>query len=276
MENQIDFFRGLHTRDISEIKKELLIRSQSIIKDYNEIVKDYRHFIYRVIGIDQYISCEETKEKFADLTAKELKPFSSKKISRYKFDFEPPYRLVFDFITIGSNNFVKVSHLKVAVKWDKVTLGRDYWEKERERISVFVFGAFKFREACKLILSELLEPKTIELEKGKDYKTTNLFKVGLLFARGEMNKYFKVTDNKKTLISVGYSAPRIARELNNNSYNKWILATINNYTTENANSNKNIFNNYNDMMGKIIEHCKDDKIDVDPYFLERYKEIEPE
>lgn len=100
------------------------------------------------------------------------------------------------------------------------------------------------------------------------YKTQNLFKVGLLFAMGKMNKYFTVTSQDKTIMKAGYSAPSIAIELKNNAYNKWILATINNYTNDNANGNKNIFNS-RDMMTKIIDHCKAKKINVDPYFKSR-------
>jgi hypothetical protein len=100
------------------------------------------------------------------------------------------------------------------------------------------------------------------------YKTQNLFKVGLLFATGEMNKYFTLNSNKETLMKVGYSAGKIAKELRNDAYNKWILATINNYTADNKNGNKNVFNSL-EMMTKIIDHCKAGNLTIDPYFTSR-------
>jgi hypothetical protein len=100
------------------------------------------------------------------------------------------------------------------------------------------------------------------------YKNQNLFKVGLLFAKGEMNKYFKVNSKNKTVMNYEFSAPKIAKELGNNSYNKYILSSINNYTTDKENGNKNIFNSF-DMMTKIISHCEVNNIPVDAYFKSR-------
>ncbi|WKL43800.1 hypothetical protein [Flavobacterium sp. ZE23DGlu08] len=100
------------------------------------------------------------------------------------------------------------------------------------------------------------------------YKTQNLFKVGLLFAKGELNKYFTVNAKKTTVMNEGYSAPKIANELGNVSFNKWVLATINNYPTDNVNGNKNVFNSL-EMMTKIIDHCKANNLAIDPYFINR-------
>ena len=113
------------------------------------------------------------------------------------------------------------------------------------------------------------KPKPPQFEPDEVYKTQSLFKVGLLFAMGEMNKYFTVTSQDKTIMKAGYSAPSIAKELKNNAYNKLILATINNYTNDNTNGNKNVFNSL-DMMTKIVEHCNAKNIDIDLYFMKRY------
>jgi hypothetical protein len=99
------------------------------------------------------------------------------------------------------------------------------------------------------------------------YKTQNLFKVGLLFATGKMNKYFTVNSNETISMNSGYSAPKIAKELGFDCYNKYILASINNYTIK-ENRNKNIFNNL-DMMTKIISDCKAKNIPVEDYFISR-------
>ena len=110
------------------------------------------------------------------------------------------------------------------------------------------------------------QQKTLNPEEG--YKNQNLFKIGLLFATGEMNNYFSVTSHGKTVMKEGYSAPKIAEKIGNNGYNKWILATINNYAIDNVNGNKNIFNSV-DMMTKIIDHCNINNIKIDPYFISR-------
>lgn len=110
-----------------------------------------------------------------------------------------------------------------------------------------------------------LEAETVKPDEV--YKTQLLFKVGLLFAKGEMNKYFTVNSKGERVMNNGFSAPRIAKELGNDSYNKYILASINNYT-DGENGNKNIFNSLN-MMKRIITHCEAENIAVDTYFRSR-------
>lgn len=114
-----------------------------------------------------------------------------------------------------------------------------------------------------------LTPQQMETFKSKDaYKEQNLFKVGLLFAKGEMNKYFTINSKNETIMNSEFTAPKIARDLGNENYNKWILASINNYTTDKENGNKNIFNSI-DMMSKIISHCEAENIPIDTYFKSR-------
>lgn len=118
-------------------------------------------------------------------------------------------------------------------------------------------------EAKKLPLQQ---PETDKPDE--TYKTQLLFKVGLLFAKGEMNKYFTVNSKGETVMNNGFTAPKIARELGDEGYNKYILATINNYTPDKENGRKNIFNSF-DMMSKIITHCEAENIAVDTYFRSR-------
>ena len=109
--------------------------------------------------------------------------------------------------------------------------------------------------------------QTDDNKTDEKYKTQNLFKVGLLFAKGEMNKYFTINNKNSIVMNSEYTAPKIAKELGNESYNKYILASINNYRGR-ENGNKNIFNS-TDMMTKIISHCEVEKIPVDTYFKSR-------
>lgn len=110
-------------------------------------------------------------------------------------------------------------------------------------------------------LYEKASKKLIEIENkttNKDYKSEIWFKLGILFANGTMNKYY---NDNKTGIKEQYSAPKIAKELGDESYNKFILATMNDYPVKNSNGSKNIFNSL-DKMQKIIKHCHKLQIEV--------------
>lgn len=110
-------------------------------------------------------------------------------------------------------------------------------------------------------------PNTVEKKKAtvKNHKSEIWFQVGLLFAKGDMNKYY---NPKKSGFKDGYSAPKVAREIGHENYDKFILATINNYHPDNTNANKNIYN-FKDKMDKIIKHCNEHLITIDTYFLSR-------
>lgn len=104
--------------------------------------------------------------------------------------------------------------------------------------------------------------KKLEIEK-------NIwFKVGLLFANGTMEKYYSVTNNNLLKVKDKFTAPKIADELGDKGYNKYILATIQNYPKNNKNWDKNIFNS-REKMEMIIEYCKGKNIPVIPYFSSR-------
>lgn len=110
--------------------------------------------------------------------------------------------------------------------------------------------------------------ETARFEKtstAKNNESKLWFKVGLLFANGSMDKYY---NTNKTGIKTQYTAPKIAKELGNASYNKFILATMNNYPIDNPNANKNIFNS-SDKMQKIINHCNELQIKVIEDFTKR-------
>jgi hypothetical protein len=114
----------------------------------------------------------------------------------------------------------------------------------------------------------LNEPQQNETGNADEvYKTQNLFKVGLLFAKGEMNKYCTINNLNEIVLNNGLSPLKIAKELGNPSFEKWILASKNNYKNG-ENKGKNIFNNLY-MMTKIILDCEAKNIPVEPYFISR-------
>jgi len=93
--------------------------------------------------------------------------------------------------------------------------------------------------------------------KTEKYKGTIWFKVGLLFATGEMEVLLKKFDNKYL---------KIAKFLNNLSYEKYILASHTNYKV--TNTDKNIYYT-KDKMEKIIKHCNENNIDITDDFISR-------
>lgn len=84
------------------------------------------------------------------------------------------------------------------------------------------------------------------------------FKVGLLFATGAMDKLIKQYNNNATKISDHLKKPE---------YNKYILATMNNYTK--SNTDKNIYGNKQKMI-KIKNHCTKQDISMTKDFLDRF------
>lgn len=157
---------------------------------------------------------------------------------------------------------------------NEIKITRQRIESQKEFLLKMKHHKFESKEndiqICEGYINYLKKKEQTESVKpDEDYKTQNLFKVGLLFATGKMNEYLTINGSNKELVSKnGLSPLRIANELGSPSFEKWILASKNNYTSDNKNGNKNIFNNL-DMMTKIIDHCKAEKTEIDPYFMSR-------
>lgn len=86
------------------------------------------------------------------------------------------------------------------------------------------------------------------------------FEVGLLFATGEMDILIKKHNRNAT---------KIAEELQKTSYNKYILASMNDY--KESNSDKNIYFNWKKMQ-KIVDYCTMNNIIVTHEFKKRLEE----
>ncbi len=125
-------------------------------------------------------------------------------------------------------------------------------------------------------LKELEETKNTKIQKRKmaigidlqtesvitannAYKKKIWFRVGLMFANGEMQELLKQPKANPT---------NVAKKLNNMGYNKYILATHNNYSKNNL--DKNIYADpYKLQM--IYDHCKENNIDIVDDFLKHIK-----
>lgn len=126
----------------------------------------------------------------------------------------------------------------------------------------------------KNIGNELTELKEVELvaekpkSKTRDKRTTQKYKVGLLIAKGKLNKYW---DDNKNGKSNNFTYNDILSGLDV-SFDVVIKATMSDYKIPNANANKNVFNDI-EVMSFIIDDCYKDGVQVDPYFLIRYEDL---
>lgn len=93
-----------------------------------------------------------------------------------------------------------------------------------------------------------------------DKTQTIWFRVGLLFANGEMARLIKKHNRNYT---------KIAKELNNPSFRPYISESANNTN----NTDKNIFSNISKMKA-IKSYCEEQKIDIDEAFLRLLNKID--
>lgn len=139
---------------------------------------------------------------------------------------------------------------------------------ELERVENITDGLSQMMEFARLSYVEFLEgrikPNSLGFEN--DLKKV-WFKVGVLLAMGKIDKYIS---DSGIGIKADYSPSKIAKELGNPSFEKYILATLNDYPTNNSNHMKNIFNRQRDMQ-KIYSYCKQQGYPVSDYFTSRIK-----
>lgn len=100
----------------------------------------------------------------------------------------------------------------------------------------------------------------------KSYEEEDWFKFGVLLASGQLKKYYVVKKNGAFEINEGYSARKIAIELN--IPNNVVSGSFSGYSTDNKNSKKNIFND-SYKISRIKEHCDKNSISIVSEFLNR-------
>jgi len=105
-------------------------------------------------------------------------------------------------------------------------------------------------------ITEIKSKKQI-ITNHKDYHEYSWFKIGVLFANGEMKKLLKKYDR---------NASDIAESLGNTNLRPYISESIHGL---NLNSNKNVFSS-SDRMTKIIDHCKENNITIEKDFMSRF------
>jgi len=264
---------------------------------YNYKVCEKNQTFLDYYNLKNYITLQEIKntaslqiicsycKQIVDLWNKDLENIPCKEFEEVFFCNNVDYTETFllssktDFycINLFDNDIQNFNTLEGKKEFIKKYQHSDYslWQIAIKCTDIYNFLTIAFDEIhLKLNVTERVEqPQQTETSKPDEkYKTQNLFKVGLLFANSEMSKYFKVTNKKQTVMNKGLSAPKIASEIKENLgidiNHKYISASINNYTPDKENGNKNIFNSF-DMMTKIISHCEAENITVDTYFKSR-------
>ncbi|MDB0040611.1 hypothetical protein N9E81_00350 [Algibacter sp.] len=110
------------------------------------------------------------------------------------------------------------------------------------------------------IVANITEVTGIEIKENlshfkNDYSDKYWFKIGLLFATGEMDDLLKANDRNAT---------KIAKELGEANLRPYISDSIG----QNLNSDKNIFGS-REKMSNIINYCKENKISIIPGFIKR-------
>lgn len=139
-----DFFNAFGKLTINEIKDGLLLRTKNSHIKYNEIVKDFkRHLNLNDIRPDVDT---QSLDRFLGYEENELVPFTDDEIWLFEFDLDEHKRPLFDFITMEDKG-VNISQTKVSCNW----------EDDTEEFLKLAFRTFKFREACKIVISQLME-----------------------------------------------------------------------------------------------------------------------
>jgi hypothetical protein len=110
------------------------------------------------------------------------------------------------------------------------------------------------------IVANITEVTGIEIKENlshfkNDFSDKYWFKIGLLFATGEMDDLLKANDRNAT---------KIAKELGEANLRPYISDSIG----QNLNSDKNIFGS-REKMSNIINYCKENKISIIPGFIKR-------
>ena len=176
------------------------------------------------------------------------------KASTFSGDFNP--KLSYDELCQERNEYCqseleKISRANYTVHISKSYFIGNLWNREIEYIE-------KVLKLAEKILNEPDEEPQPKSEKQKE--NTLWFKTGLLFAKGEMEKYYSA--NGKAMRS-DYTAGKIADEVGFPKGEKYILGTLQGYK-----SDKDIYNS-RDKMLFILEHCKNEGIEPHQSFLEK-------
>ncbi|WP_034917815.1 hypothetical protein [Gillisia sp. CAL575] len=221
----------------------------------NGYVNEYEHF-------NKYLLREQKKAEANHYDAEEFFSKCIAVIERFKEDIEGQYNK-------RKGDIYLMRTLNPPLSDEEFISSMD--DNKRTNYSINLYWATKYRYTGHLFYGHVLNieykikecqekvliniPKENDLTPEIENKDIEKiwFKVGLLFATGEMEKYYNTSHNG---MNESYSAPKIAKEFNLPEGVKYILGTFNEYAND-----KNIFANKNKIT-KIKEYCQKNNIKV--------------
>jgi hypothetical protein len=177
---------------------------------------------------------------------------------------------------IGTNDLnsqvIKIGHIKKVLSAHKLTPSEaiDLLEDIGKEAHSPSFYKKVISEIVKHLEQLISRPSERNIADKVDDKSnpkvlTNPFKVGLLFASGEI---YKLCDEYKN------NASAIARALDNESYRPYITQTLShNEKKYGSKDDKNIFLRLG-LMSEIINHCKENGIAIHERFMTNYNTLQ--
>lgn len=243
----------------------------ALINNYDALDVPFTNYCKLIIGWSDFLKTEisenllslsyDDKKFYLKYLIRKLKLETGEHDNKNLFDLLKFYNVDKDVLDFNKNKLLK----ELLYKSFKSVLGIDNLNKLRDlHKEYYLYLLFIERNKILKYLDELIEDFGLKNESSIEaYKNTIWFKVGVLLASGKMDKYYKITKDGGLYFNPAFTSPRVAEDLGDIKYDKYILATIKNYQGD-----KNIFN-YRDKMMKIITHCEEQNISVIPYFTKR-------
>lgn len=241
-----DFFNAFGKLTINEIKDGLLLRTENSHIKYNEIVKDFkRHLNLNDIRPDVDT---QSQDRFLGYEEKELIPFTDDEIWLFEFDLDEHKRTSFDFI-IMEDKGVNISQTKVSCKW----------QNDTEEFVILAYKTFKFREACKIVISQLMEqsehPEAVKPNEVIKELHNHIFKDNAFEFWELLFENFNINETKRTDLRFMYEIMKYEGQIHKTvtvkSITDWINETYQfsiaklQYTSIKSKSNESRMSIYN-------------------------------
>jgi hypothetical protein len=274
-----NYLISLSPEDRIEIFYEKGIRNGLIENSKSEIAKSYDVKLLK-IDFDKWLNVTKgfntgDIEKYNELITESVFFEYLKKIRLDKLKLESDIK-VLEIATelIGTNDLysqvIKVGHIKTILSNRNLTPSEAI--DLLEDIGKNAYSPSFYNKVVSEIIEHLVHMmarsknnNSADEVKKKTHQEEIWFKVGLLFASGEIYKHYD--ENKK-------NATATARALGNSSYRVYITQTFgHNDKQYGKKDDKNIYLNLNKLT-QLVNHCKENGITIDERFMANYNTLQ--
>jgi hypothetical protein len=274
-----NYLISLSPEDRIEIFYEKGIRNGLIENSKSEIAKSYDVNLLK-IDFDKWLNVTKgfntgDIEKYNELITESVFFEYLKKIRLDKLKLESDIK-VLEIATelIGTNDLysqvIKVGHIKTILSNRNLTPSEAI--DLLEDIGKNAYSPSFYNKVVSEIIEHLVHMmarsknnNSADEVKKKTHQEEIWFKVGLLFASGEIYKHYD--ENKK-------NATATARALGNSSYRVYITQTFgHNDKQYGKKDDKNIYLNLNKLT-QLVNHCKENGITIDERFMANYNTLQ--